>query len=367
VFVPYGKLQQGRAVAANPSELRVDAHLGLVQAQASAPTGTSLIVELPVGALRSSTVDATRIDEGAGDLELRVRQELGRFLGARALGFALSLGVVVPSGAYTARSGAANLAPEASYLTLGRGVTWWIAEADARLTLGRRGAVLGQLSARRPFGRTEDGFSWGPEVRASVGGQLVVWPRLALSATSDLQWRGGASEPDPFSDGRLTSANAGGWQWSVSPTIVFLAPHGLSIAAGVRVPVYADVRGNQLVPQVGAFITLGYSRQLGGRVQLRPTLGQITVVDYWASWCAPCLEVAAILEAAARDWPDVRVERVDASQWTPEELGRRVPGATGLPLVEIYDRDGRRRIQLRGPEAAQVVDAVEALRRDSAK
>lgn len=365
--MPYGKLQQGRDEAANPSELRVDAHLGLVQAQAGAPSGTSLIVELPVGALRSSTVSETRVDEGVGDLELRVRQTLGRLLGFRRLGFAVSLGVVVPSGAYAARSGAANLAPEASYLTLGRGTTWWIAEADGRIAIGRRGAAFGQLSARRPFGRTEDGFAWGPEVRTSVGGQLVTWSRLAVSLSSDLQWRGGATEPDPFSGGRLSSANAGGWQWSMSPAVVFLAPGGFSIAAGARVPLWADVRGNQLVPQVGGFVTLGFAHQLAGGAPPRPLLGQITVIDYWATWCAPCLEVSAALEAAAPRWPDVRVERVDASQWTPEELSRRVPGVTGLPAVEIYDRDGRRRVLLRGAETISVVDTIEALRREPAR
>lgn len=82
---------------------------------------------LPFGTLATRSLAERRTDSGVGDLEIRVRQSLRRYVRPVALGVAL--GAVAPTGPYVARAGAANLAPEASYLTLGRGVPWWIGEA----------------------------------------------------------------------------------------------------------------------------------------------------------------------------------------------------------------------------------------------
>ena len=363
-FVPYGRLQQGTRTAPNPNGLEIDVHLGTLQLQAAAPTGTALDLQLPFGSLSTRTIDERRTDPGLGDLELRVRQSAGRWLERPRL--AIAIGAVLPTGAYVARSGAANLAPEASYLTLGRGVAWWVAEVDARIDVHRRASMFGQVSARGPLARTSDGFAWGTEARATTGARAVaITGRLAFVVASDLQWRDGASEPDPFSGGRLAAANAGGWQWSVSPAAVVELGEGVSASVGARIPLFQDVVGNQLVPQTGGFAAISYAHRLAPRrsaARYRPPPGGLTVVDYWATWCAPCVEISRQLEGAAPRWPDVRIVRIDASRWPADDAPALPRGARGLPAIEVFDETGARRALLVGPDALRVVEHVDALR-----
>jgi len=361
--VPYGRLQQGTQTAPNPTGLAIDVHLGTLQLQAAAPTGTALDLQLPFGSLGTRTLSDRRTDAGLGDLELRLRQSAARWLSSPQL--SVALGAVLPTGAYVARSGAANLPPEASYLTLGRGTAWWLAEVDAWLAAHPRVSLFGQLSARGPLARTSDGFSWGPEVRATAGARAdAITGRLAFVVASDLHGRGGATEPDPFSGGRADSANAGGWQWTLSPAAAVELGGGVSATVGARIPLFADVTGNQLVPQIGGFAAVSYAHRFAPRRRAAPYVpppGQLTVVDYWATWCAPCAEINRQLEGAAARWPDVRIVRIDATRWP--DGGPPLPaGATGLPAIEVFDETGARRLLLVGPDAQRVVEHVDALR-----
>jgi len=367
-FVPYGELQQGTADAPNPSDLAIAVHLGSLQATAVAPTGTSLDLQLPFGSLRTTSLVGARTDRGLGDLELRIRQSSSRWLRRPRLG--ATVGLALPTGDYVARSGAANLPPEAVTLALGRGTVWLIGEADAQVAIATRGSVFTQLSGRAPLGRTSDDFSWGAELRASVGGTFVASSRWSLLGTVDLQWRGGATEPDPFSSMRLESANAGGVWFTASPAVRCAVTSELAITAGARLALAADVTGNQLVPQAGGFVALSLSRAVSSPPAARrseepvaraPT-GRIVVVDYWATWCKPCEQIDADLRAAESRWDDVQIERVDATEW-PDPAAPALPiGASGLPVVEIYDARGQRTHLLVGTDATRVVEIVDSIR-----
>lgn len=369
--IPYTELQQGTMEAPNPDELAVGVHLATLQLQLSAPTETQLNIQLPSGRLSTSTLEDSRTDTNIGDAEIALRQSLPWLKTPR---ISIGAGVVLPTGPYVERSGAANLPPEASYLTLGRGVSWGTAELLANIPITDKSSTYVQLSARTPLGNTMDDFAWGSEARAVVGAQVRLPLGFAALAIVEWQWRGGATEPDPFAGGRIESANAGGTWWTVTPAISYAARGGISIIGGVRVPVRSDVRGNQLVPGIGGFLALSasWTRKRPSRPaklievaktvpKPEPVLGAITIVDYWATWCAPCKQIDAALQGAESGWPDVKIVRVDASGWP--DSGVQLPdGASGLPVIEIFDTDGKRAHLLTGSKALKVVEIVNTMR-----
>src|SRR5262245_38169054 len=57
------------------------------------------------------------------------------------------------------------------------------------------------------------------------------------------------------------------------------------------------------------------------------------VVDFWATWCAPCRALAPAVEALAAERPDLLVGKVDVDQH-PELAGRF--GVTSIPAVLVF-------------------------------
>src|SRR6185369_8347344 len=52
---------------------------------------------------------------------------------------------------------------------------------------------------------------------------------------------------------------------------------------------------------------IGPTGALGDRLTLADTRGKVTVLDFWATWCNPCLAAMPRLEQLARSHPDVAV------------------------------------------------------------
>jgi thiol-disulfide isomerase/thioredoxin len=103
-----------------------------------------------------------------------------------------------------------------------------------------------------------------------------------------------------------------------------------------------------------------------------PTLaaGRVTLVNYWATWCAPCLEEMPTLGQLARDMPELNVVGITVDGLAKEaeaeaQLARLTQGALdfyiepsrgilfasqagGMPVTILYGRDGRERARLVG-------------------
>jgi thiol-disulfide isomerase/thioredoxin len=119
--------------------------------------------------------------------------------------------------------------------------------------------------------------------------------------------------------------------------------------------------------------------QLGDKLTLAAMRGKVTVLDFWATWCNPCLAAMPRLEKLARSHPDVAVLTINLDDpagaralftergYTMKlladdgDVSQRY-GVTSIPHTVIIDRRGVIRDVIRGTgtDIAAIVDAVRA-------
>lgn len=100
----------------------------------------------------------------------------------------------------------------------------------------------------------------------------------------------------------------------------------------------------------------------GGRFRLSECQGQIVVLDFWASWCGPCMQTMPLVEQAMQEFDPDRVRMISVNLEEPAEeieavLQRHQLGVTvaldidgvaaaryeanAIPQLVVVDRDGR--------------------------
>ena len=79
----------------------------------------------------------------------------------------------------------------------------------------------------------------------------------------------------------------------------------------------------------------------GGQFSLADQRGKVVVIDFWASWCVPCQEEAALLEAAWRAYRDRGVAFVGVNFQDQEEAARAFIREFGLTFPNGRDVGSR--------------------------
>lgn len=79
----------------------------------------------------------------------------------------------------------------------------------------------------------------------------------------------------------------------------------------------------------------------GGEFRLRDQLGDVVVLNVWASWCAPCRAEAPVLESVWREVRDSGVQFVGLDTRDTVEAARAFLDAYDVTYPNVIDEDGR--------------------------
>ena len=78
----------------------------------------------------------------------------------------------------------------------------------------------------------------------------------------------------------------------------------------------------------------------GQTIALSELRGKVLMLDFWASWCAPCRQEAPVLAAVYREYSGFPVEFVGVAIWDRREDARRFTAQFDVPYPTVVDEDG---------------------------
>lgn len=143
--------------------------------------------------------------------------------------------------------------------------------------------------------------------------------------------------------GLAACASAPGAAETATPATGGPAP-ATSPTAGTARPAQADDGGEQFQ----------LANATGELLPIEQVLvpGKVTVVDFYADWCAPCKVLEKKLKSEIHDEPRIAVRKIDVGRAEAEVVVDRY-GVKNLPHVRIYAPDGKLLHDLVGTQAEQ--------------
>lgn len=129
------------------------------------------------------------------------------------------------------------------------------------------------------------------------------------------------------------------------------APHTIRIHLEPRPPI--DGLSRALLDHAAPALTL--PTYDGGTYSLADGRGKIVVLDFWATWCGPCLEQMPILINLARRYPDVVVVGVNADD--DAALDELLGGKSPYPIARDQDQASWRKYFVTALPTTFVIDA----------
>jgi cytochrome c biogenesis protein CcmG/thiol:disulfide interchange protein DsbE len=143
------------------------------------------------------------------------------------------------------------------------------------------------------------------------------------------------------------------------------------VALGLRRTQQGSIRVGDTIPDFTLSFFDGYQQQGQSEVKLSDLKGKVVVLNFWASWCKPCEQEAAALEAVWReyeptgqvifvgaDYVDTEPEalgylkKFDITYPNGPDLGTRVSQIfriTGVPETYFIDQTGKLAFAQIGP------------------
>lgn len=379
------KTYVGTRVVAPPGGV-YQLNVGVLSLSAGADlwTGTGLGVVVPSGIVYRHDSGGETTDKSLGDIEVRARQVINTpfgWTGRNTPRVSISAGFVAPTGSFTGAPSVllagedfpAGTSTAASlYAGLGRGVWWALADLDLFGRIGSDWGWFASLWTRWPVGEASGFFRWGDEERLSLGTSWRFWPeRMSASISVDWQRRNKAEERVPNVKTNTyywhEFENGGGDWIELSPGLRVDLGRDWGLTATARLPLYRNVVGLQGVTGNSYFLGVSWSGNVGERelhntprftvgqrvaadLGAQPVAGKVTLIDYFADWCAPCRELSAQMVPWLEAHPDVALVTVDASDWGQADMDRFLPGCGGLPVLDVFGADGLLLTRLVGPD-----------------
>jgi thiol-disulfide isomerase/thioredoxin len=321
----------------------------------------------------------------------RAAWPVGGFTIGGRLGFALPIGRTEEDPFV---SGDMGLAHEHSQF--GSGIVQPLVGFDLARSFGKVRTELYLLSIQSVYENGND-YQPGDRYAGGLAAARTFGERWRLRVTAEVQgetaerWKG-VIQTEEGNTGRvdvLTGIEA-----------IYRFKEDWFIAAQAKLPVYTHVDGGQLDQSLFVGLTFGTKLQLfggeeeeshshgdghdhgnddhhddhgeakadwtgldlqdvDGTQDLVPVPGKITVFDFWATWCKPCVELDRELAELARKHPEIAVRKVDVKDVDDPAYRKHLRDAM-IPHIKVFGKDGKLLLERSG-DPHELAEDVEKL------